>query len=221
MGEKQSKSFWTSVPGILTGVAALITAIVGLLSFYHHGSRYTRGGPSSQLVQPAQPSTNPEPSITPAAQQGSGGATETRGDRPEFRQVSQGQEILKASYTLDLDSGVIGGASADADLFWATPSTDTRYLQTYNSAELSLVGATDLSSVPNNAFLTASFAPGRLNGSPTPANQIPTGTVILVKTTAGRYAKVRIEQYGIAAPGDLPEWPKAALLIRWETFALE
>ncbi len=142
-------------------------------------------------------------------------------DRRQFHLVSQGQEILKGSYTLDLDQGVIGGAQADADLWWEIVDDNTRYLNTRNSAELSLVGATDLSGVPNGTFLTASFAPAKLNGSPTPANQIPSGTVFLVKTNEGRYAKVRIEQYGIAAPGDLPQWPKSALLIRWETFARE
>lgn len=35
MNENKTKSFWMSAPGILTGIAALITAVVGLLGAFH------------------------------------------------------------------------------------------------------------------------------------------------------------------------------------------
>jgi hypothetical protein len=36
MGDENKKSFWTSLPGILTGVAAVIVAVGGILAAYNH-----------------------------------------------------------------------------------------------------------------------------------------------------------------------------------------
>ena len=36
MGDENKKSFWTSLPGILTGVAAVIVAVTGILAAYNH-----------------------------------------------------------------------------------------------------------------------------------------------------------------------------------------
>jgi hypothetical protein len=38
MGEDNKKSFWTSIPGILTGIAAIIVAIGGIITALHIGS---------------------------------------------------------------------------------------------------------------------------------------------------------------------------------------
>lgn len=38
MGEHDKKSFWTSIPGILTGIAAIIVAIGSILTVLHIGS---------------------------------------------------------------------------------------------------------------------------------------------------------------------------------------
>jgi hypothetical protein len=57
MAEAQNKpSFWTTLPGILTGVAALITAVGGLLVAVHYGikSEPTDGTPQHNVI----PGTN-------------------------------------------------------------------------------------------------------------------------------------------------------------------
>jgi hypothetical protein len=36
MGDDNKKSFWTSLPGILTGIAAVIAAVGGILATYYH-----------------------------------------------------------------------------------------------------------------------------------------------------------------------------------------
>jgi hypothetical protein len=57
MAEAQNKpSFWTTLPGILTGVAALITAVGGLLVAVHYGvkSESTDGTPQHNVI----PGTN-------------------------------------------------------------------------------------------------------------------------------------------------------------------
>src|SRR5919199_785783 len=58
MGDDNKKSFWTSLPGILTGVAAVIVAVGGILAAYNH----TTTSPSSPAS--TSPSTAPSPSST-------------------------------------------------------------------------------------------------------------------------------------------------------------
>jgi hypothetical protein len=58
MGDENKKSFWTSLPGILTGVAAVIVAVGGILAAYNHVAPPS-SPPSSSL--PRSPS-NPPPS---------------------------------------------------------------------------------------------------------------------------------------------------------------
>ena len=49
MGDDTKKSFWTSLPGILTGIAAVIVAVGGILAAYNH-------------VIPSSPSSSPSAS---------------------------------------------------------------------------------------------------------------------------------------------------------------
>ena len=59
MGGEQAKSFWTSLPGAMTGVAGLMTAITGVwvaLNSDSNGSESpTSTSPTSTLVSPASP----------------------------------------------------------------------------------------------------------------------------------------------------------------------
>jgi len=71
MGDDNKKSFWTSLPGILTGVAAVIVAVGGILAAYNHT---TTSAPtstsSSSATSPTPPS--PAPSSSPPQQIGCG-----------------------------------------------------------------------------------------------------------------------------------------------------
>ena len=58
MGDDNKKSFWTSMPGILTGVAAVIVAVGGKLAAYHVT-------PSPPPSSPASPSLSPTTSPSP------------------------------------------------------------------------------------------------------------------------------------------------------------
>jgi len=58
VGEDHRKSFWTSMPGILTGVAAVIVAIGGILATLHIGSP-----PSSPATSIPSPNTTSTPAI--------------------------------------------------------------------------------------------------------------------------------------------------------------
>lgn len=145
-------------------------------------------------------------------------APEAPAPAPQPRIVSSGQEILKGSYNFDLDIGRQGVSATDADIWWehAAPA---RYLHAQNGAQFSYLGRVDFDDIPVKDLLTANYGAIRLNGSANMANQLADGTVILVRTKKGNFCKLRIEKYGIAAPGDQPEWPKGALLIKWKTFS--
>ena len=62
MGDDNKKSFWTSLPGILTGVAAVIVAVGGILAAYNHTT-----APSSP-TSPSSSSTPPSSTISSSQQ---------------------------------------------------------------------------------------------------------------------------------------------------------
>jgi len=71
--ESQRSSFWTSLPGILTGAAALITAISGLAIWHNSSSNQPAPAPAP-VVQKAQERVTPSPAPstkTPAVPIGS------------------------------------------------------------------------------------------------------------------------------------------------------
>jgi hypothetical protein len=52
--------FWTSLPGILTGAAALITAVSGLAIWQHNKPSPTPGSTPASIVQPVVKPEYPE-----------------------------------------------------------------------------------------------------------------------------------------------------------------
>jgi hypothetical protein len=74
MGDDNKKSFWTSLPGILTGVAAVIVAVGGILAAYNHvvPSPPPSTAPSSSPATSPQPSSPASSSSSPAQQIGCG-----------------------------------------------------------------------------------------------------------------------------------------------------
>jgi hypothetical protein len=58
MGDDNKKSFWTSLPGILTGIAAVVVAIGSILAAYNH---ITPSPPTSTSPSPPSPAS-PAPS---------------------------------------------------------------------------------------------------------------------------------------------------------------
>jgi hypothetical protein len=59
MGDENKKSFWTSLPGILTGVAAVIAAITGIVAAYNHTP------PLSPSASPSSPSASTSSTTSP------------------------------------------------------------------------------------------------------------------------------------------------------------
>jgi hypothetical protein len=60
MGDDNKKSFWTSLPGVLTGVAAVIVAVGGILAAYNHTTAPSSPtSPSSSTPPPSTISSSP------------------------------------------------------------------------------------------------------------------------------------------------------------------
>ena len=51
MNDGKTQSFWTSLPGILTGLASLITAIVALFGFFGHREKEAQTSAPSGVVK--------------------------------------------------------------------------------------------------------------------------------------------------------------------------
>ncbi len=62
MSKNEGKSFWYSLSGVLTAVAALITAIGGLIAIFQHYPDPVRGFPR----QNRQQLRNPQPLQSPS-----------------------------------------------------------------------------------------------------------------------------------------------------------
>lgn len=62
MGDDDKKSFWTSLPGVLTGIAAVIVAVGGILAAYNHTiTPSSPTSPSSSSTTPPSSTTSPSP----------------------------------------------------------------------------------------------------------------------------------------------------------------
>lgn len=65
MGDDNKKPFWTSLPGILTGIATVIVAVGGILAAYNH---ITPSPPTSTSPSPPPPAS-PAPSSSSSSPQ--------------------------------------------------------------------------------------------------------------------------------------------------------
>ena len=96
-------AFWTTLPGILTGLAALITAVVGAIALFKTQDNGSSGS------SPANP---------PAAITSSGKTTRSQGT------VVKGRVSLVRGDSADLERGLIGN-STDVDLTFGPETTPT------------------------------------------------------------------------------------------------
>ena len=113
----------------------------------------------------------------------------------ELAVQSRGTTTLKGTWTFDLDTGVQGPASG-ADLWWRQMNTVTRYLVPQSGAMLAHMGKPNFDAVSLTTLKAQSYTTTPINGSNNSSNKLKPGTVIAVRTGAGRYAKLKINSYG-------------------------
>ncbi len=108
---------------------------------------------------------------------------------------SRGTTVLKGTWTFDFDSGVQGPA-AGADIWWRQVNTVTRYLVPQSGAMIANMGNVDFDSVSRQTLLLQPYSTTPINGSNNSSNKLKAGTVVAIKTNAGRYAKLKVDSYG-------------------------
>jgi len=113
----------------------------------------------------------------------------------ELSMQSRGTTVLKGTWTFDLDSGVQGPASG-SDLWWRQVNTVTRYLVPQSGAMIANMGNVDFDSVSRQTLLLQPYSTTPINGSNNSSNKLKAGTVVAIKTNAGRYAKLKVDSYG-------------------------
>jgi hypothetical protein len=123
----------------------------------------------------------------------------------ELAVFSKGAATLKATFTFDLETGQVGGATG-ADLWWRHVTATERYLVPQGGAMVASLGRASFDAVSRQTLEAAPFTAAPLTGSPTAANQLKAGTVVAVKTGAGRLAKLVVDTYG------------KDLAVRWVTY---
>jgi hypothetical protein len=95
-------TFWTTLPGILTGVAALITAMISLFTVFHtsgHGLSGTAASTRTTRFMPSSESTS---------------ATALVSQAPGV--LAQGQLSQRPGENADLEGGRVGNGVASGDL---------------------------------------------------------------------------------------------------------
>lgn len=101
---------------------------------------------------------------------------------------------ITASYLFNVDTGQMVDISEKdrADLWYHNVDDVEMYLETENGAEFANLGFADFDSVADCSLYALSSEP--MNASIN-NNTIPIGTVLVVRTNIGNYAKIRIDYY--------------------------
>jgi hypothetical protein len=113
----------------------------------------------------------------------------------ELAVQSRGTTTLKGTWTFDFDTGV-QGSSTGSDIWWEQVNNVTRYLVPQGGAMLANLGQVNFDAVSLQTLQTRPYTMTPINGSNNASNQLTAGTVVAIKTGAGRYAKMKINSYG-------------------------
>ena len=113
----------------------------------------------------------------------------------ELAVMSKGTTTLKGTWTFDFETGVQGPPTG-ADVWWEQVDNTIRFLVPQSGAMLAHMGQPNFDAVSLQTLQTRPYTANPINGSDNASNQLTPGTVIAIRTNAGRYAKVRIDSYG-------------------------
>jgi hypothetical protein len=128
---------------------------------------------------------------------------------PTATVLSSGTTILKGTFTFDLDTGVEGGVSSQADIWWEQMTSVARQMVPQNGAGIFNLGAVDFASLSSSGLQKLPFSTAPIPGNNDPTNKLVNGDVFAVRTQAGNFAKVLVVTYGYD------------LTIEWVTYQLD
>lgn len=104
--------------------------------------------------------------------------------------------VLKGTFLFDFDTGIQGGLSPDADVFWEQMTAVLRQMAPQNSAKIVNLGAVDFNALTPQTLQSLSYSTTPIDGNNDPSNKLVPGDVFAVLTTKGNYAKVKVLVYG-------------------------
>jgi hypothetical protein len=167
-------AFWSTLPGVLTGVAAVLTAVIGLVGLWRSFDDGT-DAPTRPEVAPATTSATTSATTTDAS------------DPPEAGVLAEGR------LTMDADAGIanlkrkrVSSSDADADLWLNAPGNpDSATLYSPYGGLLSRAdGASDKPACV--AALTARAQ------DTIPFVDLPAGSTVCLRTGSGAIAAIRL-----------------------------
>ncbi|MCU1323759.1 MAG: hypothetical protein JWM43_3408 [Acidobacteriaceae bacterium] len=104
--------------------------------------------------------------------------------------------ILKGTFLFDFDSGVQGGLSPNADVFWEQMTATARQMTPRNTARIVNLGPVDFNSLTAETLRSLTYGTAPIPGSTDASNKLVPGDIFAVHTTSGNYAKVKVLNYG-------------------------
>ena len=104
--------------------------------------------------------------------------------------------VLKGTFCFDFDTGVEGGLSPNADVFWEQMTAVLRQMAPQNTAKLVNLGAVDFNSLTASTLQSLTYAATPIDGNNDSTNKLLANDVFAVHTTGGNYAKVKVLAYG-------------------------
>ena len=143
--------------------------------------------------------TSPSATVAPAPSSGGGGAvtptpttaapTTTTTQQATTTTVPSTNGSVRGTWTYDFDGG--GEGAAGSDIHWNQLTSTTRQFQPYNGGMVFNMGAANYEAITKAQLHGLAYSTTPINGSDS-GNQMPPGTVIAIKTNAGRYAKLKV-----------------------------
>ncbi|MCP4357073.1 MAG: hypothetical protein GY796_03525, partial [Chloroflexi bacterium] len=105
-----------------------------------------------------------------------------------------GNLTIPQTWTVDLDTGLIGAGSL-ADIWFEAVTETERYVTPRNGAQIAAVGTTSLG---RDGCAAVSLADSRIH-----INALPPGTYVCVRTNQGHYSEFRVNEAVGPSPGTL------------------
>ena len=100
------------------------------------------------------------------------------------------EKVIQGTFMWDIDSNA-DRAGSDADLWWEHVNRHERYLVPRNGAGLAVVKSKSFEQLGLADLKELEYAKARLSGSDTDT-VIKAGTVLALRTTEGRFAKLKV-----------------------------
>jgi hypothetical protein len=128
-------------------------------------------------------------SVTTTTTAPAGSTTTTAAPASTTTTVPSVDSSVRGTWTFDFDTGVEGASGSD--IHWNQQTSTTRYFQPYNGGMVFNMGAVNYDAVTKAQLQGLAYSTAGIDGSDS-TNKMPPGTVIAIKTNAGRFAKMKV-----------------------------